>query len=44
MLFRSHNSRLQVIKLLGKNVYLDLRIKILKNWQSDPKALNRLGF
>ncbi|WP_293952933.1 GTPase Era [uncultured Corynebacterium sp.] len=39
-----HNSRLQVIKLLGKNVYLDLRIKILKNWQSDPKALNRLGF
>lgn len=39
-----HNSRLQIIKLLGKNVYLDLRIKILKNWQSDPKALNRLGF
>ncbi|GAB3589589.1 GTPase Era [Corynebacterium faecale] len=39
-----HNSRLQIIKLLGQNVYLDLRIKVLKNWQSDPKSLNRLGF
>ena len=39
-----HNSRQQLTKLLGKNIYLDLRIKILKNWQSDPKALNRLGF
>lgn len=39
-----HNSRQEIIKILGKNVYLDLRIKVLKNWQSDPKALNRLGF
>ncbi|WP_080793887.1 GTPase Era [Corynebacterium pacaense] len=39
-----HNSRLEIIRILGQNVYLDLRIKVLKNWQSDPKALNRLGF
>lgn len=39
-----HNSRPGIIELLGKNVYLDLRIKVLKNWQSDPKSLGRLGF
>ena len=37
-------SRKEIIELLGTNVYLDLRIKVLKNWQSDPKALGRLGF
>ena len=39
-----HNARKEIIKLVGQNVYLDLRIKVLKNWQSDPKALGRLGF
>ncbi|APT85191.1 GTPase Era [Corynebacterium aquilae] len=39
-----HRSRLEIMELLGTNVYLDLRIKVLKNWQSDPKALGRLGF
>ena len=37
-------SRKQIIDLVGQNVYLDLRIKVLKNWQSDPKHLGRLGF
>ncbi|AKK11574.1 GTPase Era [Corynebacterium uterequi] len=37
-------SRKQIIELLDRNVYLDLRIKVLKNWQSDPKQLGRLGF
>ena len=37
-------ARKEIIQLLGQNVYLDLRIKVLKNWQSDPKALGRLGF
>lgn len=37
-------ARQEIIKILDSNVYLDLRIKVLKNWQSDPKALNRLGF
>lgn len=39
-----HNSRPGIIELLGQNVFLDLRIKVLKNWQSDPKSLGRLGF
>ncbi|MGV0359786.1 GTPase Era [Corynebacterium mastitidis] len=39
-----HNARRSIIALLGQNIYLDLRIKVLKNWQSDPKALGRLGF
>ncbi len=39
-----HNARPQICELLGQNVYLDLRIKVLKNWQSDPKQLGRLGF
>lgn len=39
-----HNGRQEIIKLLGQNVFLDLRIKVLKNWQSDPKSLGRLGF
>ncbi|SES29470.1 GTPase Era [Corynebacterium cystitidis] len=37
-------ARKEIMKLLGRNVHLDLRIKILKNWQSDPKSLGRLGF
>lgn len=39
-----YKARPQIIKLVGQNVYLDLRIKVLKNWQQDPKALGRLGF
>ncbi|OFS21499.1 GTPase Era [Corynebacterium sp. HMSC04H06] len=38
------NARKEIISLLGQNIYLDLRIKVLKNWQSDPKSLGRLGF
>lgn len=37
-------SRIQIEKLLGTKVYLDLRVKIAKNWQRDPKQLGRLGF
>ncbi|GAB3945353.1 GTPase Era [Corynebacterium tapiri] len=37
-------AREPIMELLGRNVYLDLRIKVLKNWQSDPKQLGRLGF
>lgn len=39
-----HRSRLAVGELLGTRVYMDLRIKVLPGWQSDPKALGRLGF
>lgn len=31
-------------KLLGQRVHLDLHVKIAKDWQRDPKQLQRLGF
>ena len=37
-------SRRQIESLLGTPVYLDLRVKVLKEWQRNPKHLNRLGF
>jgi len=37
-------ARTQIEKILGTKVYLDLRVKIAKNWQRDPKQLGRLGF
>ncbi|MFV0493533.1 GTPase Era [Mycobacterium sp.] len=37
-------ARGQMEKLLGTKVYLDLRVKVAKNWQRDPKQLGRLGF
>lgn len=37
-------ARTQIEKLLGAKIYLDLRVKIAKNWQRDPKQLGRLGF
>jgi GTPase len=30
--------------ILGTKVYLDLRVKVVKEWQRDPKALERLGY
>jgi GTP-binding protein Era len=37
-------AREEMEQLLGANVYLDLRVKVLREWQRDPKALERLGF
>lgn len=37
-------ARHQITRLLGTPVHLDLRVKVLKEWQRDPKHLNRLGF
>ncbi|HET9005280.1 MAG TPA: hypothetical protein VFQ04_01085, partial [Actinomycetes bacterium] len=28
----------------GTQVYLDLRVKVAKEWQRDPRQLSRLGF
>jgi GTPase len=36
-------ARRQIEALLGTRVYLDLRIKVAKDWQRDPKQLRRLG-
>jgi GTPase len=30
--------------LIGQKIFLSLRVKVLKEWQRDPAALNRLGF
>jgi len=38
------DARHQIAALLGTAVHLDLRVKVVKDWQSDPKQLNRLGF
>ena len=37
-------ARRQIEALLGSKVYLDLRVKVAKDWQRDPKQLRRLGF
>ncbi|MCW2866899.1 MAG: GTPase Era [Marmoricola sp.] len=37
-------ARTQIQALLGMPVYLDLHVKIAKEWQRDPKQLRRLGF
>ncbi len=37
-------ARQQIEALLGSRVYLDLRIKVAKDWQRDPRQLRRLGF
>ncbi|MBB5791959.1 GTPase Era [Jiangella mangrovi] len=38
------NARLQIERLLGTPVYLDLHVKVAKDWQRDPKQLGKLGF
>jgi GTP-binding protein Era len=37
-------ARAQVEKLVGKQVFLSIRVKVAKDWQRDPKQLGRLGF
>ncbi len=38
------NSRAQIEAILGTPVYLDLHVKVAKEWQRDPKQLRKLGF
>jgi GTP-binding protein Era len=37
-------ARTQIEALLGTKVYLDLHVKVAKDWQRDPKQLRKLGF
>jgi GTP-binding protein Era len=37
-------ARQQIEALLGTPVYLDLHVKIAKDWQRDPRQLRKLGF
>ena len=37
-------ARVEIERLLGRQVYLSLRVKVAKEWQRDAKQLGRLGF
>ncbi len=37
-------ARKQIEKLLGVKIFLELHVKVAKDWQRDPKQLGRLGF
>lgn len=37
-------ARKEIEKLLGTKVYLDLYVRVAKDWQRNPKLLNKLGF
>ena len=37
-------SRKEIEALIGKKVFLGLRVKVAKEWQRDPKQLGKLGF
>ncbi len=37
-------ARKEIEALLGRKVFLSLRVKVSADWQRDPKALGRLGF
>ena len=37
-------ARAELEALFGTQVYLDLRVKVAKDWQRDPRQLSRLGF
>jgi GTP-binding protein Era len=37
-------SRAQIERILGSPVFLDLHVKVAKDWQRDPRQLRKLGF
>jgi len=37
-------ARKQLEVLLGRRVFLDLRVKVYRNWRKDPEALRELGY
>jgi GTP-binding protein Era len=38
------NARSEIEKKLKGRVFLGLHVKVMANWQSDAKALTKLGF
>jgi GTP-binding protein Era len=38
------HARAHIERLLGTPVFLDLHVKVAKEWQRDPQQLRRLGF
>jgi len=37
-------ARRQIEALLGTKIYLELHVKVAKDWQRDPRQLRKLGF
>lgn len=37
-------ARKEFEKFLGKKIFLDLRVKVLKNWRNDDRILQRFGY
>lgn len=37
-------ARAEIEQLLGRKIYLDLHVRVAKEWQRDPKQLRKLGF
>jgi GTP-binding protein Era len=37
-------ARREIEALLGRRVYLDLHVRVAKDWQRDPRQLRKLGF
>jgi GTP-binding protein Era len=37
-------ARQEIEALLGSRIHLDIRVKVAKDWQRDPKQMQRLGF
>lgn len=37
-------ARKEIKRMLGRPVHLEIRVKVAKDWQRDPKQLGRLGF
>jgi GTP-binding protein Era len=37
-------AREELQAMFGRKVFLSLRVKVLRDWQRDPRALDRLGF
>jgi GTP-binding protein Era len=37
-------SRKEIEKLIERKVFLELRVKVLKNWRNDPSALRQFGY
>ncbi len=38
------SARLELEKIFGVRVYLDLMVRVEKNWSRDTRALRRLGY
>jgi len=38
------SARLELEKIFGVRVYIDLMVRVEKNWSRDGRALRRLGY